>query len=239
MAQFFAHENYAAVDRRLPNEEDPHMESNNRLLAAAIGLALTIAMTPAAQASPITYSFSVTTTSGPLGALTASGTFTYDTSSIVPGGTNLHTGLLTDLAFIWNGIAYDETTANTGSLSFNGAGTLTGDVFGNTCGASTGCLLTAGQEQWRFESSGFVYSVQGVGGFFSGTVTQSLAAVPAPKPSSLASLALLGVAVAGLTLAGLQRRQRHSSHDWVERAASPGWLSPRCRALDRESVRCG
>ena len=87
------------------------MQSNNRLLAAAVGLALTIAMMPEAEASPVTYSFSVTATTGTLSGTTALGTFTYDTSSIVPGGGFKDgTVLLTDLAFTWHGIAYNETT---------------------------------------------------------------------------------------------------------------------------------
>jgi hypothetical protein len=124
------------------------MRLNNRLLAAAAGLALTIAVMPTAEASPITYAFSVTATSGPLNGTTASGTFTYDTSSIVLGGTNNATGLLTDLDFTWNGIAYTETTANTGFLAFDTTGTLTDYIFGSTCGPGI-CITSLGQEHWN------------------------------------------------------------------------------------------
>src|SRR5438034_1239057 len=109
------------------------MRLNNCLLVAAVGLALALASIDAADASPIDYTFSVTATEGPLSATTAAGTFSYDTSSIVPGGRNLNTGLLTALNFTWDGITYNQTTANTGALGFDAAGMLTLSLFGTNC----------------------------------------------------------------------------------------------------------
>ncbi|HET7133656.1 MAG TPA: hypothetical protein VFJ95_15490, partial [Gammaproteobacteria bacterium] len=103
----------------------------------------------AGHATPITYDFTVN--GGPTGALagvTASGYFSFD-SSIIPAGAGLRglTGLLTDLAFTWNGIFYDETTANTGSLSFDANGTLTGAIFGTACKPG-GCDVSSRAIGW-------------------------------------------------------------------------------------------
>jgi hypothetical protein len=40
----------------------------------------------AARATPITYAFTVTATDGPLAGTVEHGSFSYDSSSIVPGG---------------------------------------------------------------------------------------------------------------------------------------------------------
>jgi hypothetical protein len=70
-------------------------------VAAMTGLGLIVAMIGTAEATAVNYSVSVTATSGPLSGTTATGTFSYDTSSIVLGGRNDHTGLLTALNFTW------------------------------------------------------------------------------------------------------------------------------------------
>jgi hypothetical protein len=65
----------------------------------------------------------------------------------VPGGTNSNTGLLTALNFTWDGITYDQTTANTGFLTFNTSGTLVTDVFGNDCSAGQ-CIVASNRVDW-------------------------------------------------------------------------------------------
>jgi hypothetical protein len=101
------------------------------------------------HASSITFSFSVTATSGPLDGVTENGTFTYDSSSIIPGGLNDDTGLLTGLNFTWNGITYNQTTANTGSLEFDSSGNLTQAFFGNNCIASD-CIVNRDTNEWFY-----------------------------------------------------------------------------------------
>ena len=71
---------------------------HNVALAAVVAFLLLGAS--AAKAAPITYDFTVTGTSGPLNGTAAHGTFSYDSSSIVPRGANQATGLLTSLTRI-------------------------------------------------------------------------------------------------------------------------------------------
>jgi len=176
------------------------------VFALTAGLALAIGLASKLEASPVNYTFSVAATSGPLAGTTATGTFSYDTSSIVPGGTNANTGLLTALNFTWDGITYNQTAANTGFLEFDTTGALTQDLFGNNCVAG-GCSTMPGFEQWfvasAFPQSGFSYFVAGASGGF-GTVTQSLV-TGAPEPSAFA---LLATGLALLALAGGRGRRR-------------------------------
>ena len=115
----------------------------------------------------VNYTFTVTATSGPLAGTTATGTFSYDTSSIVPGGTNANTGLLTALNFTWDGITYNQTTANTGFLEFDTTGALTQDLFGNNCFPGGSCAAVPPFEQWLVSFPiplGFAYFVAGDSG---------------------------------------------------------------------------
>ena len=90
------------------------MRPQNWIFAVIAGFVLTATFN--ANAIPINYSFSVMATAGPLDGVTENGTFSYDSSSIVPGGININTGQRTALSFTWNAITYNQTTANTGAL---------------------------------------------------------------------------------------------------------------------------
>jgi hypothetical protein len=167
------------------------------IIGATILSALAIA--GAAHATPINYSFTVTANSGPLSGDTATGTFSYDSSSIVPGGANGSVGLLTSLNFTWNGITYDQTTANTGFLRFDSAGNLTVVSFGNDCAIFT-CGASPNTNDWFVSNPDFVYATPTGGpANFGGTATLSLIPTVVPEPSSLA---LLGVGAAGVMLIG-------------------------------------
>jgi hypothetical protein len=145
-----------------------------------------------AQAASITYVFTVTATQGPLNGVTSTGTFTFDTSAITPGATNSDPALLTDLDFVWDGITYDEITANTGYLTFDGAGVLTSATFGNFCSPGT-CQVTPGLEQWWVGGTAFDYSVSGATVGYAGTVTMSQTPEPASILLMLSSMVALFV----------------------------------------------
>lgn len=176
----------------------------NRLLALAAAAALVAPL--AAHAESITYDFTVNGGSvGPLANLTASGSFTFD-SSIIPvgGGLVTGTGLLTGLAFTWDGLSYDQTTANTGSLDFNSSGMLDGVNFGTSCEAGA-CDVSSSEDDWNIAghtpvgtvtSAEFLYTV-GNGQLYESFQTH-LAAAPEIDPATLTSamtLLLGGLAV--------------------------------------------
>ncbi len=166
-----------------------------RIISALIGgFALTLAVALNANASPITFSFSAAATSGPLDGITENGAFTYDSSSIIPGGLNDNTGLLTGLNFTWNGITYNQTTANTGSLAFDSSGNLTEAFFGDNCIASQ-CTVQGGTNEWSLfavpgETTtppfGFTYATPSTG------FTTALSPIPEHPRSRCLALALPG-----------------------------------------------
>ena len=159
-------------------------------------------------ATPLSYTFAVTATGGPLNGASASGTFSYDSSVIVPNTMVNGLGLLSSLSFTWNGVTYNATSANTGSLVFGSDGQLTSFASGNHCNALGGCSVDQGSEQWFLGlplggSPYFVYATLGDGPPNVGPATISGPVVIAPVPvlSSAATVALLIGAVVGTTLA--------------------------------------
>lgn len=173
---------------------------NKKLLAiAAAGL---LAGPIMATAMPVTYDFTVNGgASGPLAGVSSAGFFSFD-DSIIPAGGGIvgQDDLLTDLAFTWNGLTYDETNANTGGLVFDADGVLTNALFGTHCGFG-GC--TAGiskPNSWLVVVGQFHYDTAG-GGLHIGSFAYSRrASVPEPG-----TLALFGLGMMGL---GLTRRRR-------------------------------
>ena len=154
-----------------------------------------------ARASTITFQFGVNATSGPLAGASATGHFSYDTSIIPSSGSGvLNTAnLFTFLDFTWDGIHYNQTTANTGFIGYaNGAAISYG--FGSDCGAGI-CATTDGAEDWIVDiyppglplGGAFAYSVAGHLGTNFGTA--ALTPLPGALPlfaSGLGALGLLG-----------------------------------------------
>jgi hypothetical protein len=172
------------------------------VLGAALCSGLAVA---SAGATPISYQFTVNAIDGPLSGETSSGTFAFDASSVTTGGSNAEVGLLTRLDFIWGGITYDATAANTGRLDFDVAGNLTRAVFGTNCAAGP-CAVAAGHDEWFVDVSiangtgTFAYATSLTSSVFGGTAR----ATPIPEP---ASILLFALALAVATLKRTDTRQ--------------------------------
>jgi hypothetical protein len=159
----------------------------------AMAAAAALSFGSRAEASVISFDFTATITSGPLSGQVDKGSFSYDSSSIIPGGVNDAVGLLTALNFTFEGVTYNAHTANTGSLAIDRA------VFGSNCVAGR-CEASAFTNQWFVEGPLFAYATPTSFVNF-GAVTY--VPVPVPEPGSLT---LLAIALLGLGGAGLLRR---------------------------------
>lgn len=155
----------------------------------------------AANADLIRLDFSATGTEGALTGVTESGYAIYDSSIVVPDGIASAVGLFIDLAFSWGGIAYDETTANTGWLMFDALGSLSTFGFGTNCEPSH-CSITSTTPGWMMDPTQIRYSMADESGFGGGTTEWSTSVVSVPEPGTLA---LLGI---GLAAMGLARRRK-------------------------------
>ena len=170
------------------------MNTQTFFLRSAAAL-VCLAVLPSVQAATVTYDFSVAVTTGPAGGTTASGFFSYDSASVIPGGTNNGTGLLTDLVFDLDGTSYTEASANTGGLIFNTLGGLERFVIGTNC-FSGGCLVSSGRTGWAIESfGGMGYARAGVQGIFDGNPPIfNLRNSTVPEPASWALVLAGGLA---------------------------------------------
>ena len=165
------------------------MTTRSSTLSCAI---VALAVSGAADGSPITYDFTVDATSGVLSGNAASGSFTFDSGTIPSGGGIVGaTDLLTALNFRWDGITYNARIANTGWLTFNSQGHVTFFSFGNDC-AALACTVNTPSTDWLASpgAMGFVYSGGGPFGF--GKVSYSLlTSVSEPATGTLFALALV------------------------------------------------
>ena len=121
------------------------MKKFRRGLVVATLLVAGALVSQRAAAAPTAYQFVVTGVTGPLAGVTSVGTFTFD-PAIVPEGEGyvFVADAFASLSFTWEGVDYDETTANTGDLGFAANGTLFHAMFGTDCGPSGfGCGVGA------------------------------------------------------------------------------------------------
>ena len=164
--------------------------------------AAAISCVPAAEATPVNYNFTVDVTSGPLAGILEDGSFSYDSSSIVAGGFNSASGLLTAFNFTFNGTAYDASTANTGLLGFDSTGKLTSFFISSSCPL---CTFAPGTDNFSVfpGPQGFVYSTATFDDYGFGDVTYSLAGMSVPEPGTLG---LFGFGL--LLLGGVAVRRR-------------------------------
>ncbi|MGH8215242.1 MAG: PEP-CTERM sorting domain-containing protein [Rhodanobacteraceae bacterium] len=174
-----------------------------KLGSRAVGFVLAvtaaaISFAPVAKATPVTYDFTVNVTGGPLMGTVENGSFSYDSSSVTPGGTNSASGLLTAFDFSFNGMTYDATTANTGALGFDSSGNLDYFFVSSSCPL---CTFAPGTDNFTVTpgTNGFIYSTATFNSYAFGDVTYAPAGVPVPEPGVLGLFAfglllLIGVA---------------------------------------------
>ncbi|HEV7123682.1 MAG TPA: PEP-CTERM sorting domain-containing protein [Rhodanobacter sp.] len=176
--------------------------------------AAAISFVPAAEATPVNYNFTVNVTSGELAGNVEHGSFSYDSSSIVPGDFNSASGLLTALDFTFDGTAYDASTANTGLLGFDSAGNLTSFLISSSCPL---CTFAPGTDNFTitaFPMDGFVYSTAASDNFGYGDVTYALAGVSVPEPGTF------GLFGFGLLLLGGVAMRRRLPLGWLQQPAT-------------------
>jgi len=124
------------------------MECPRRLFATIAATILTaLIVIPNAEATSITHAFSVTGLDGPLQGVTSAGNFSYDSSSVLPGGGTFSTEVFTALNFTWDGITYNEDTANSAILQWDQQGLLIGALFGSSCIEAL-CRFFPGNKDW-------------------------------------------------------------------------------------------
>jgi len=189
---------------------------------AIILITMSTLLGAAAAASPawaglLTYEFTVRAAFGPLDGVVSSGSFSFDEALVPPSGFGEVVGfpILSRLSFIWNGIAYDESTANAGSLAFSTFApdqVLEGFSIGNHCSGDGGvgpgtCLVIGHTNDWHAATgSGFAYALPDIP-FVFGQGSVTFARVEVPPVPECSTLALLGSGLALVISVGSRRRR--------------------------------
>jgi len=123
----------------------------------AMALLAALSFAPVAEASVISFDFTVTITSGPLKGQVDKGSFSYSSRSIPPSDVNRAKGLLTALNFTFDGVAYNALTANTGALIFDAADNLSTALFGTNCNAGSCYIDPDAGGEWFVSGASFSY----------------------------------------------------------------------------------
>jgi hypothetical protein len=182
------------------------------MLSKAVTTVVALLLPLAVFASPITFDFTVTATTGTLAGDVANGSFTYDSSSVPLANHGYpETGLFTALSFTWNGATFNSTTANTGGIHTGAvAGQLLNTVFGDggcdvVPGSGSCSINPSDTNDWVIgisnfglpnQGSYFDYTVGNGSSLFTGAVTNIAEAGAVPLPSTawllLGALGVLG-----------------------------------------------
>lgn len=158
---------------------------------------------PKVGAVIVTYQFTVAGGNGPLGDVIAQGHFSFDNALQPLPGQDFLLGdnLLTDLLFTWNGVTYDETTANTGGFIFDDSNEVLIVLFGNNCLVSAnGCSLESLQDHWSIgigfnlpAGGNIEYAHPSEAGFFFSDITATQVPVPSALICLFSALGVLGI----------------------------------------------
>lgn len=175
--------------------------------AALAAVAAAALIAPAAQATPITYDFTVSHLTGALAGNTYHGTFSFDSSLVQPNQWVISPGLLSSLDFPFAGVDHTTANTNTGFLEFNGQGGLVGFQFGSNC---DGASCAIGPTTWIVDvpgyAPGFQFSDNTFVGNYTGQVNFSLAASVAAVPEP-GALGVFGLGLALLGMGALLKRR--------------------------------
>ena len=180
----------------------------SKVLCVARTVLVFVSLNTVACAAIVTYDFSVTAISGPLVGTSANGFFSFDEITAPAFANTNATGLITDLAFTWNGINYTEANANTGFINRDFLGKVTAMGFGTNClagGCTSSIFIPA--DNWFVDIEGasgrFAYAGLGDQDNSGGSASATLRVgnlLPVP-----ATLAMLGI---GLAVLGATRRKK-------------------------------
>ncbi len=154
------------------------MKLRLNVLLRVVITALSVYSTSATYAALIRYDFQVIGNAAESEIL-GEGFLIYDDTVVVSSGNGwpyVGPNLLHTFRFTWNGIDYDESTANGGAAYFFPDGTPKTFLFGNDCNDVGACGATVGSTDWvmglAFDplQGGIFYALPDLPGYFENTV---------------------------------------------------------------------
>lgn len=152
---------------------------------APLLVALLASPVPRAEASPLTYDFSVVVTAGPAAPQTLSGWFSFD-DALVQAGQYVFasSNMLSGFSMDFMGTHYDATIAYLQALMFDAGGALNGFLIGNDCPIGAGfCWLDGSKSSWALTAGAFSYATP-LQQIWYGTEPPNYALRGLPEPAS-------------------------------------------------------
>lgn len=132
-----------------------------RARLALVATMVVAAFAPAAWATPISYNFTVSNLTGPLAGNSYHGTFSYDSSIVVPGEVP-GAPQLSDFDFTFDGVTYDAEMVETGLWEFDADGRFAWGWIRSKCVTDL-CGFDARPYSW---AAGLYEIEPGVQGYF-------------------------------------------------------------------------